>query len=149
MIWLLASPILSGQRLVESNASLIAMPSTWKVHQKSPDNYERDRVGKYVPYFLGNIILPIPDLCKALDPWILSLVVMDIKTRRLTGVLQRSPLHSGHPWPILLQAKLRHIGCAAACSSTGSKVSGELYCNQVLLAIAGTHGDTKDLSDGL
>ena len=58
----------------------------WKVQQKGPDDYERNRVGKYAPYFQGNVILPIIELCEALNLQILSLVVMDIKTRRLTGL---------------------------------------------------------------
>ena len=43
-------------------------------------------VGKYAQYFVGNEILPIPEIVEALEPRILSLVVSDIKTRRLVGL---------------------------------------------------------------
>ena len=42
---------------------------------------ERDRVGKYAQYFQGNIILPLPEIATVLEPWILSLVITDLKTR--------------------------------------------------------------------
>ena len=61
-------------------------PAPWKVQQRGPDDFERDRVGKYAQYFVGNEILPIPEIVEALEPRILSLVVSDIKTRRLVGL---------------------------------------------------------------
>ena len=45
-----------------------------------------DRVGKYAPYFQGNITLPIPELSETLDPCLISLVVVDIKSRRFAGL---------------------------------------------------------------
>ena len=65
------SPIQPGQK----------SPAPWKVQQRGPDDYERDRVGKYAQYFVGNEILPIPEIVQALEPRILSLVVSDLKTR--------------------------------------------------------------------
>ena len=53
---------------------------------KGPEDYERDRVGKYAQYFKGNEILPIPEVSKVLEPQILSWVVSDLKTRRLIGL---------------------------------------------------------------
>ena len=38
-------------------------------------------LGKYASYFQGNLILPIPEISDALDPRIISFVVVDIKTR--------------------------------------------------------------------
>ena len=58
----------------------------WKSQQRGPDDYERDRVGKYAQYFKGNEILPIPEIVEQLEPRILSLVVSDIKTKRLVGL---------------------------------------------------------------
>ena len=52
----------------------------------SPEGYEKDRVVKDALYFQGNTILPIPEITDALDPRILSLVVVDIKTRRIAGL---------------------------------------------------------------
>ena len=74
------SPIPPGQKSQQEN------PSPWKIKQKSPDEYEKDRMGKYVYYFRGNEILPIPELVEKLEPRIVSLVVTDLKTRRLVGL---------------------------------------------------------------
>ena len=41
---------------------------------------------KYAQYFKGNEILPIPELVQELEPRILSLVISDIKTKKLVGV---------------------------------------------------------------
>ena len=72
-------PIPPGQKIQLEN------PSPWKIKQKSLDEYEKDRVGKYANYFKGNEILPIPELLQKLEPRIVSLVVTDLKTRRLVG----------------------------------------------------------------
>ena len=42
------SPIPPGQKSQHEN------PSPWKIIQKRPDEYEKDRVGKYANYFKGN-----------------------------------------------------------------------------------------------
>ena len=74
------SPIQPGQR--EKPAS----PGPWKTQAKGADDHEKDRVGKYAQYFKDNEILPIPEIIEKLEPRILSLVVSDIKTRRLVGL---------------------------------------------------------------
>ena len=61
-------------------------PTPWKGQQRGPADYERDRVEKYAKYFKGNEILPIPELVEKLTPRILSLVVSDLKTKRLVGL---------------------------------------------------------------
>ena len=61
-------------------------PTPWKGQQRGPADYERDRVEKYAKYFKGNEILPIPELEQKLTPRILSLVVSDLKTKRLVGL---------------------------------------------------------------
>ena len=58
----------------------------WKSQQRGPEDYERDRVGKFAIYFKGNEILPIPEIVKQLEPRILSLVISDIKTKRMVGL---------------------------------------------------------------
>ena len=58
----------------------------WKGQQRGPADFERDRVGKYAKYFKGNEILPIPELVEKLTPRILSLVISDLKTKRLVGL---------------------------------------------------------------
>ena len=60
--------------------------SPWKIQQKDPEEYEKDLVGKFAEYFKGNEILPIPEILEKLEPRIVSLVVTDIKTRRLVGL---------------------------------------------------------------
>ena len=76
------SPIPPGQKSQPENPS----PSPWKIQQKDPEEYEKDRVGKYAEFFKGNEILPIPELLEKLEPRIVSLVVTDLKTRRLVGL---------------------------------------------------------------
>ena len=74
------SPIPPGQKSQQEN------PSPWKIKQKRPGEYDKDQVGKYANYFKGNEILPIPELVEILEPRIVSLVVTDLKTRRLVGL---------------------------------------------------------------
>ena len=58
----------------------------WKGQQRRPDDFEKDRVGKYAKYFVGNEILPIPEIIEKHEPRILSLVISDLKTKRLVGL---------------------------------------------------------------
>ena len=76
------SPIPPGQKTNPENPS----SSPWKIQQKNPEDYEKDRVGKYAEYLKDNEILPIPELLEKLEPRIVSLVVTDLKTRRLVGL---------------------------------------------------------------
>ena len=55
----------------------------WKGQQRGPDDFEKDRVGKYAKYFKGNEILPNPEIGEKIEPRILSLVISDLKTKRL------------------------------------------------------------------
>ena len=43
-------------------------------------------MGKYAKYFNGNEILPIPEIVERITPRVLSLVVSDLKTKRLVGL---------------------------------------------------------------
>ena len=43
-------------------------------------------MSKYAGYFKGNEILPIPEILQKMEPRIISLVVTDLKTRRLVGL---------------------------------------------------------------
>ena len=61
-------------------------PTAWKGQQRGPDDYEKDRVGRYAQYFKGNEILPIPEIADKIIPRVLSLVVSDLKTKRLVGL---------------------------------------------------------------
>ena len=61
-------------------------PTSWKDQQRGPADYEKDRLEKYAKYFKGNEILPIPELVEKLTPRILSLVISDLKTKRLVGL---------------------------------------------------------------
>ena len=50
---------------------------------KTPQDYKKVRPEKYAQYFQGNQILPIPEFVEAKT---LSLIIIDIKTRRLAGL---------------------------------------------------------------
>ena len=61
-------------------------PCRSKRKKKHPKTIKKDRTEKYAQYFKGNHILPIPELVEAVEPKTLSLIVSDIKTRRLAGL---------------------------------------------------------------
>ena len=61
-------------------------PTAWKGQQRGPNEYEKDRVGRFAKYFQGNEILPIPEIAEKIAPRVLSLVVSDLKTKRLVGL---------------------------------------------------------------
>ena len=62
----------------------------WKIQQRDPEDYKKDRVGKYAEFFVGNEISPIPEIVEKIEPRIVSLVVTDLKTRRLVGLKRES-----------------------------------------------------------
>ena len=61
-------------------------PTAWKGQQRGPEEHEADRVGRFAKYFKGNEILPIPEIADKIAPRVLSLVVSDLKTKRLVGL---------------------------------------------------------------
>ena len=61
-------------------------PTAWKGQQRGPEEYEKDRVRRFAKYFKGNEILPIPEIADKIKPRVLSLVVSDLKTKRLVGL---------------------------------------------------------------
>ena len=63
-----------------------SIPVSRSTQHKQHKHYKKDRVEKYAQYFKGNRILPIPELVEAVQPKTLSLIVSDIKTRRLAGL---------------------------------------------------------------
>ena len=76
-----SSPIPPGQRPMSPPEPSPSTPaSTWKVKQKDPEDYNRDRMGKYAEFFVGNEILPILEIMDKIEAWIVSLVVTDLKT---------------------------------------------------------------------
>ena len=115
-----ASPIQPGQRPIETPSPTVTTPS-WKVNQKTPEYYERERVCKYAPYFQSNVILPIPEVANVLEPRIFSLVVFNIKNRRFAGLFWGAPSHSRHPRTIFLQKEFCNVGCAAAIEGTSGE----------------------------
>ena len=66
---------------------MLSRPVSWstQVNKKTPQDYKKDRAEKYAQYFQGNWILPIPELV-VVQPKTLSLIVTNIKTRRLAGL---------------------------------------------------------------
>ena len=85
-----ASSIQPGQRTLNNNNNSPATPVSWTIKGKNAEEHKRDRVGKYAPYFQDNTILPIPNLVAAVEPKTLSLIVTDLRTRRLTGLKKES-----------------------------------------------------------
>ena len=61
-------------------------PQPGKGQQRGPEEHEADRVGRFAKYFKGNEILPIPEIVDKIAPRVLSLVVSDLKTKRLVGL---------------------------------------------------------------
>ena len=71
------------------NASLLFGANRQKVaanRQKVAVGLQKGQDEKYAQYFQGNRILPIPELVEAVQPNTLSLIVTDIRTRRLAGL---------------------------------------------------------------
>ena len=58
----------------------------WRHKKRDPEDYERDRMGKYTLYFQGDTILPILEIYRSLEPQIFSPVVSDLRTWRLAGI---------------------------------------------------------------
>ena len=82
---------------------------------------------KYAKYFKGNEILPIPELVEKLTPRILSLVVSDLKTKRLVGLkkdVRGAVEEGGHPMPVLLSQEFCDVGCPPSYGRTGRQVGG-------------------------
>ena len=101
---------------------------------KGPEDYVRDRLGKYAQYFKGNEIFPIPEVSKVQEPRILSLDISDFKTRGLTG-LQKDKFEevlrtAGIPgqyfcrsfatWDVLLPTEEQAAELARSCIATKS-----------------------------
>ena len=65
-------------------------PTAWKGQQRGPEEHEANRVGRFAKYFKGNEILPIPEIADKIAPRVLSLVVSDLKTKRLVGLTKEA-----------------------------------------------------------
>ena len=62
----------------------------------------------------GNEILPISEIVEKLTPRILSLVISDLKTKRLVGIKKKTFEEGRHPMSILLPQKLFDLGYPAS-----------------------------------
>ena len=78
-----ASSIQPAQKNARNTSRLSTTP-------KSPEDYEKDRIGKYAKYFEKNKILPTPELVEVVEPKTLSYIVTDLRTRRLAGIKKRN-----------------------------------------------------------
>ena len=81
----IGQPNPAGTKRKTVKSSKITMESG----RKEAEDHEKNRVGKYAQYFKGNEILPIPEIIEKLEPRILSLVVTNLKTRRLVGLKKK------------------------------------------------------------
>ena len=141
---------LPGQR-TPNNHNTPATPISWTIKEKTTEENERYRVGKYAPYSQSNTILPIPDLVAVMEPKTLSLIVTDLRTRGLTGlkkgILRRATENCRHPMPVFLPAKLRHLETPAALEGPSIKTSREQHNNEVFPAPTRQQGKTDDKGD--
>ena len=69
---------------LEQPVLLLLGPPTKK--KKTAEDYPKDRVNKYAPYFEKDRILPIPELVDAVEPKTRSFVISNFRTRRLAGL---------------------------------------------------------------
>ena len=102
------SPILSGQKSTEC-----ATPASWKVLQKNPEEYDRNRVGKYTPYFQGNI----KEISETLDPLHYLARCRRYQDEEIFRFKERHvwrpDAYSRHPSAVFLPTKLCSLGNAA------------------------------------
>ena len=83
-----SSELLTPASTIPPAQKVPLMPVSWstQANKKTLQDYKKDRAEKYAQYFQGNQILPIPELVEAVQPKTLSLIITDIKTRRLAGI---------------------------------------------------------------
>ena len=95
-----------------------AAPVSWAIKKKSLQDYERYRVKKYAQYFQGDEILPIPEFVTEVEPYTLSFIITDLRTRRLAEFEKKRRLRSyWNPQAFhvgIFPAQFRHLGCPAA-----------------------------------
>ena len=65
-----------------------SLPASWreKISQNSCNTDLKKIKEKYVKYFDGNRIFPIPELVEQVKPKTISFVITELKTRRLAGI---------------------------------------------------------------
>ena len=114
-------------------------PAIWRAQKKSPEDYERDRTGKYAKYFQGNNILPISEFVEVIEPKTLSLVISDLQTRRLTS-LKREGFEE--------HIKITGIQCRYFGRGDGKACAGQ-HSHQALQITAGIHRDPKNKGQDL
>ena len=120
------------------------MSITRKTTIERPEDYERDRVGKYAPYFKDNIILPLQGISDLLEPWILSFMVVDLKTRGLTG------LTKGISEELLWTAGIPvQYFCRRSFATWDVLQKNKQHNNKVLPAAAWIYGHTLNPGDSM
>ena len=115
-------------------------PAAWRGQQRGPDDYEKDQVGRYAKYFKSNEILPIPEIVEKISPRVLSLVVSDIKTKRLVGLnkdtFEKLLRKAGIPCQYFCRKKFCHMGCPASSWIAGSESGCERRNHKALQVTA-------------
>ena len=79
----ISGPSASPIRII---SPLSPLSDAWRPKQKDPEEYERDRVGKYAPFIQGDTILPIPDYVEALESRIIFFIISTINAKKLAGI---------------------------------------------------------------
>ena len=123
------SPIPPGQKTKPENPS----PSPWKIQQKNPEEYEKDRVGKYAEYFKGN-----PSKTRTQNR-LFDGDGFKIKAAHRTkeGRVRGSIMKSRRPMPVLLQKEFRDMGRPAPYQRPSCQGCLEQFYNKVLPTAAG------------
>ena len=85
-----SSSVSTIQPAIRPPATPVSWSSQLQKKKKSHSDHDNDRVTKYAKYFEDNEILPIPELVEAVEPKTLSLVVTNLRTRRLAGLKKES-----------------------------------------------------------
>ena len=133
-ILVLTSSIPPGQRKPAGPAT----PVSWSIKKKTPQQYEKNRIGKYAPFFKETEILPIPELVSEVEPKTLSYIIT-FKDQEIgwnkTGNLRVLKILR-HPMPVLLLAKFRYLGCPTSFGGAGCEADRNECLNKTLPASA-------------
>ena len=81
-----ASSIPPGQKTPVS----LVVPVSWATKKTTPEDYGKDRVSKYAPYFKENAILPIPELVVETKSKTLFFIITDLRTWRLAELKNKT-----------------------------------------------------------
>ena len=120
-------------------------------HKKSPEDYERDRIGQYAKYFKGNNIPSIPEFVKAVELKTLSLLISDLRNRRLAGLKREGFKEliktTGIPCLYFCRRSFATWDILLPLAEVTEKLAKDNHSNQALQITARIYGDLKKKGD--